>query len=90
MIKPYFIQRGLEYNYFILYSPPPQHFRITGVYYDNDFAGRITGWSRANLVTQKQLEDEYGEANINEGIKYIPDEIRRKFIIMAFKERRKI
>lgn len=91
MIKLFFAQKGIEYNYFILYGPPPQHFQITGVYYGHhDFAERITGWSSINLVTEKQLQNEYGKDNIREGIKYTSNEIKRKFMIMALNDHRKI
>jgi hypothetical protein len=88
----WFIQKGFEHNYFILFDG--QHYQITGVYYKqegrHEFAPRVTGWSRSNLTTDEELMKAFDGENIRKGADYFPSNIRKMFLEMAFKDWKKV
>jgi hypothetical protein len=86
-MKFFFIQKGFDHNYFIIFDG--QHYQVSGVYYFQDgkreFAPRVTGWSKTNLTTEADIVHEYGKELVKRGTKYFPSDIQEEFIRMVFR-----
>jgi hypothetical protein len=92
-MKFYLARQNHVHNYFILFDG--QHYQISGVFYSregvNEFAPRVTGFSKSNLTTEQELEDEYGKESLRkDAAGYFPSEIKRMFVEMVFKDWRSV